>query len=84
MFTEPMEINGMKVEDEDDEDEVVYEEEKMEADHQINLKEAESKTGMENPSGSSHQAGASQHPDEEQAGLEHFYSNSKTINTLIM
>ncbi|XP_013883085.1 F-box only protein 38 [Austrofundulus limnaeus] len=65
---EPMEINGMEVEDEDDEDEVVYEEEKMEAEPQINLKEAESKIGMENTAGSSHQAGVSQHPDEEQAG----------------
>ncbi|XP_017296016.1 F-box only protein 38 isoform X2 [Kryptolebias marmoratus] len=64
---EPMEINGMEEEDEDDEDEVVYEE-KMEAEPQINLKEAEGEIGLENTAGSSHQAGVSQPPDEEQAG----------------
>lgn len=59
----PAEVNGMEEEDEEDEDE----EENMDVEPQIELKEAEVEEGDVAP-GPSHQATASQPPDEEQAG----------------
>nr|XP_054594860.1 F-box only protein 38 isoform X2 [Nothobranchius furzeri] len=58
-----MEINGMEEDDMDEEDEAVYEEEKAEA--QINVEDKEGGLGMDDPSG---QVGPSAPPDEEQAG----------------
>ncbi|XP_035769213.1 F-box only protein 38 [Neolamprologus brichardi] len=58
----PAEVNGMEEEDEEDEDE-----ENMDVEPQIELKEAEVEGGDVAP-GPSHQATASQPPDEEQAG----------------
>ncbi|XP_014874306.1 F-box only protein 38 isoform X2 [Poecilia latipinna] len=65
---EPLEINGLQEEDEDEVDEVAYEEEKMEIEPHIDIKEAEDGIGIENMAGPICQAGTSQPPDEEQAG----------------
>ncbi|XP_008400987.1 F-box only protein 38 isoform X2 [Poecilia reticulata] len=65
---EPLEINGLQEEDEDEVDEVAYEEEKMELEPHIDIKEAEDGIGIENMAGPICQAGTSQPPDEEQAG----------------
>ncbi|XP_015251867.1 PREDICTED: F-box only protein 38 [Cyprinodon variegatus] len=61
---EPLEINGLQEEDEAEAGEVIFEEEKMEIEPHIDLKEAEGGMGIENIS----QAGTSQPPDQEQAG----------------
>ncbi|XP_007541730.1 F-box only protein 38 isoform X2 [Poecilia formosa] len=65
---EPLEINGLQEEDEDEVDEVAYEEEKMEIEPHLDIKEAEDGIGIENMAGPICQAGTSQPPDEEQAG----------------
>ncbi|XP_023184379.1 F-box only protein 38 [Xiphophorus maculatus] len=65
---EPLEINGLQEEDEEEVDEVAYEEEKMEIEPHIDIKEAEDGIGIENMAGPICQAGTSQPPDEEQAG----------------
>uniref|UniRef100_A0A3B5KLL8 Uncharacterized protein n=1 Tax=Xiphophorus couchianus TaxID=32473 RepID=A0A3B5KLL8_9TELE len=67
-FQEPLEINGLQEEDEEEVDEVAYEEEKMEIEPHIDIKEAEDGIGIENMAGPICQAGTSQPPDEEQAG----------------
>ncbi|KAM4586564.1 F-box only protein 38 isoform 1-T1 [Fundulus diaphanus] len=60
---EPLEINGLQ-EDEDEADEVVYEEEKIEIEPHLDLKETEGRMGIK----SICEAGTSQPPDEEQPG----------------
>lgn len=60
----------MQEEDEDEVDEVAYEEEKMDLEPHIDLKETEGGRGIENMAGPICQDGTSQPPDEEQAGLE--------------
>lgn len=64
----------MQEEDEEEVDEVAYEEEKMEIEPHIDIKEAEDGIGIENMAGPICQAGTSQPPDEEQAGFEQFFS----------
>ncbi|XP_047210581.1 F-box only protein 38 isoform X2 [Girardinichthys multiradiatus] len=65
---ESQEINGLQEEDEDEADEVVYEEEKLETEPHIDLKEAEGGMGIENMADPICQAGTSRPSDEEQAG----------------
>ncbi|MEQ2293505.1 hypothetical protein AMECASPLE_034121 [Ameca splendens] len=67
-FLESQEINGLQEEDEDEAEEVVYEEEKLETEPHIDLKEAEGGMGIENMADPICHAGTSRPSDEEQAG----------------
>ena len=71
LFTEPVEINRMEIEDEEEEEEVAYQEGKMENEPQIDQKEAEGgiEDGGLDVAGPSCPAGTSHPPDEEQAGF---------------
>lgn len=74
--TAPLEVNPL--DEEEEEEEVMLEEENMEAEPQMELKGAEEEVKMEEADispGPSRLAGTTQPPDEEQAGLELFFSD---------
>lgn len=79
---EPIEINELQEEDEDEVDEVAYEEEKMELEPHIDLKETEGGRGIENMAGPICQPGTSQPPDEEQAGPSGLNQQYRTSNAV--
>lgn len=72
----PVQVNP--VDEEEDEEEVMFGEESMEAEPQIELKGAEEEVRVEEANtspGPSRLAGTTQPPDEEQAGVKWLFSN---------
>lgn len=66
VFTAPVELNGL----DDGEEEVILEQDNREAGPQLEMKGAEEEARADVAPGPSRPAGASQPPDEEQAGEE--------------